>query len=128
MFVQTPDARILEQNAAATIWLQPMLVRIDGNGIRFADGRERVARARFQIVHQRKISAVRSIRVNSKFLIRPQPQNFLQRINRSRRGRSQRRHHRRHAAAPQPRLQSMHVHAPARVAGHRFERQLQTPC
>src|SRR5258705_9702508 len=83
MLIQAADAWIAEEDAAAAVGLQAVLVRIDDDGVHFTDAGERRFSIGGKIVNQSEISAVGSVRVDAKPKLVAQRQDFGQRINRT---------------------------------------------
>src|ERR1700681_430946 len=88
VFVPPTDSGVLEQNAAASVRLQTVLMGINGDGVSFPDGGESLLSVRFQIFQQGKVSAVGGIGVNAKIVFLTQGKRFMHWIDGARRGRS----------------------------------------
>ncbi len=127
MLVQGANRRIAKQDAAATVGLQAMLVRVHDDGIRLDHGIEMPARFCLQIANENEVATVGGIDVQPEPIAVAQLDNVGQRVDRAEPRGAQRRHYGPDATAPQPVLQRVHPHSPGGIGWHRVERQLQHP-
>jgi len=67
VFVEVANTGIVKENAAATVWLQTVLVWIDDDGIDFGDSREGCLGFSSQILRQGEVTAERGVRVVREF-------------------------------------------------------------
>ena len=81
MLVQSAHFRVAKEHAAAPVWLQSVLVRIDHNRVRFSHPRKRSLCPFPKILCQHEISAVGRIRVNPESMFCAQRENLRQRIH-----------------------------------------------
>src|SRR5260370_40130191 len=83
MLVQSADFGVAKEHAAAPVWLQSMLVRIDDNRVRFSEPRKSSPCFFPEVLCQHEIAAIRGIRVNPESVLCAQRQNLRQRIHRT---------------------------------------------
>ncbi len=110
MLIEGADRRIPEQDGAASIGLQPVLVRIDHDRVDLPEPLERPCRLRPEVSGQREIPAIRCVRMEAEAVLVPERQDLRQRIHRADRRRAHRRDDRSDIARFQPRPQRVDVH------------------
>ena len=122
VLVEPPDRRVAEEDAAAAVGLQAVLVRIDHDRVGLADAVEGAPRRRAEVVREAVVAAVRRVGVQPEAAPLPQRQDLGQRIHRSRRRRAHRRDDRADAALVEPPRERVRVEASARIARDLLER------
>ncbi len=116
--VMTADGRVAKQYAAAAVGLQPVLVRIDDDGIGRVDGGEGARRIGIEVVDQPEVAAVCGVDVKTKVESLLEHGNLVERVHRAGGGGTERCDHGADIAQHQQLLERLGVHAATRVHRH----------
>src|ERR1700737_2889659 len=125
LFVELANSGIAEQDTAAAIRLQSMLVRVDHDGVDFTDFRERRLCIFIESPSEHEVAAVGRVGMDAEAEFLAQRKDFRQGIDRAGRGSSHRCDHRANVTAGQAPFEGVNVHAPTRVHGYRLKLELQ---
>ena len=81
VFVETADGGVAEEDAAAAVGLEAVLVRIDDDGLGVGDGVECGSGFRGQIGGEDEVATIGSIDVDAEFVFFPEHNNLVERID-----------------------------------------------
>src|ERR1700743_67485 len=122
MLVEAAYRRVAKKNAAASIRLQTVLVRVNDDRVRFVNPGIRPGGIACQVRDQLEIPTVSSIDVDAEFIKPTQLQYAIQRIDRASRSGSQCNDDRSNLAGLQRSFKGGYVHASPRIGRNVLQR------
>jgi hypothetical protein len=81
VFVETADGRIAEENGAATVGLETVLVGVDDNGVDLGNGVEGSPGLGKEVGGEGEVAAIGGIRVNTEAIFLPEGEDLIERID-----------------------------------------------
>ena len=121
MAVEAAHRGIAEEDAAAPVGLQPVLVRVDHDRVGLGDPIVRAAALAAEVRREAEVAAVGRVRVQAESIAVSKRENPRQRVDRSDRGRSDGRDDGSHAAGVEAALEGREIHPALAVARNVFE-------